>query len=65
MEVNKEYVDIEGPLCMTADRISGDEYIERANIGDIVVLTQSGAYCYSASTLCFLSHELPLEIIIN
>lgn len=64
-EVIKEKVDIEGPLCMTEDKISWDEYIERANIGDIVVLTQSGAYCYSASTLWFLSHPLPAELIIS
>jgi len=62
--VHKEIVDIEGPLCMTEDKISWDEYIEDAKIGDLVVLTQSGAYCYSASTLWFLSHELPEEIII-
>lgn len=64
-QVYNEIVDIEGPLCMTEDKISWDEYIEEANIGDIVVLTQAGAYCYSASTLWFLSHILPLEIIIK
>lgn len=65
IEVSNETVDIEGPLCMTEDKISWDEPIEHAEIGDIVVLTQSGAYCYSASTLWFLSHQLPLELIIN
>ncbi len=64
IEVSNEIVDIEGPLCMTEDKISWDEPIEHASIGDIVVLTQSGAYCYSASTLWFLSHQLPLELII-
>ena len=65
IEVSNETVDIEGPLCMTEDKISWDEPIEHAIIGDIVVLTQAGAYCYSASTLWFLSHQLPLELIIN
>lgn len=65
LEVNDEIVDIEGPLCMTEDKISWDELIEHATVGDIVVLTQSGAYCYTASTLWFLSHELPLEIILK
>lgn len=65
IEVSNETVDIEGPLCMTEDKISWDEPIEHASIGDIVVLTQAGAYCYSASTLWFLSHQLPLELIIN
>ena len=64
-QVNNEMVDIEGPLCMTEDKISWDEYIEDAKIGDLVVLTQSGAYCYSASTLWFLSHILPEEIILS
>ena len=50
---------------MTEDKISWDEYIENARIGDLVVLTQSGAYCYSASTLWFLSHTLPEEIILK
>ena len=63
--VQNEKVDIEGPLCMTEDKISWDEYIENARIGDLVVLTQSGAYCYSASTLWFLSHKLPEEIILK
>ena len=65
IEVSNETVDIEGPLCMTEDKISWDEPVKRASIGDIVVLTQSGAYCYTASTLWFLSHPLPLEIIID
>jgi len=65
LEVKNEVVDIEGPLCMTEDKISWDELIEHASIGDIVVLTQSGAYCYTASTLWFLSHEMPLEIILR
>ena len=64
IEVSNETVDIEGPLCMTEDKISWDEKIQSASIGDIVVLTQSGAYCYSASTLWFLSHQLPLELIL-
>lgn len=64
-EVSNETVDIEGPLCMTEDKISWDEFIKSAKIGDVVVLTRSGAYCYSASTLWFLSHQMPLELIIK
>lgn len=63
--VENEIVDIEGPLCMTEDKLSWNEPIEKANIGDIIVLTQAGAYCYSASTLWFLSHQLPLELIVE
>ena len=64
-QVVNEIVDIEGPLCMDEDKISWDELVERADIGDIVVLTQSGAYGYSASTLWFLSHEFPREYVIS
>lgn len=63
--VCKEKVDIEGPLCMNEDKISWDEFLKEAHIGDIIVLKQSGAYCYTASTLKFLSHELPQEIILQ
>nr|MBP3258708.1 hypothetical protein [Bacilli bacterium] len=63
--VKNDLVDIEGPLCMDEDKISWDEKVEYADIGDVVVLTQSGAYCYTASTLWFLSHEMPKEFILN
>ena len=63
--IQNEVVDVEGPLCMTEDKISWNELIEDARIGDLVVLTQSGAYCYSDSTLWFLSHPLPEEIILR
>lgn len=64
-EICNETVDVEGPLCMTEDLLSWDEFIESAKIGDIVVLTQAGAYCYSDSTLWFLSHPLPFELILE
>lgn len=63
--VSNEKVDIEGPLCMNEDKISWDEFIKSAEIGDLIVVRQSGAYCYSASTLKFLSHYLPEEIILQ
>lgn len=63
--VEKEKADISGPLCMVTDKLCWDEYIEKANIGDIVVFRQSGAYCYGEGMHDFLSHMLPDEIIIN
>lgn len=63
--VKNEIVDIEGPLCMNEDKISWNDMIDYACIGDIVVLKQSGAYCFSASTLWFLSHEMPKEYILD
>lgn len=63
--VRNEKVDIEGPLCMNEDKLSWQEYINEAHIGDIVVFRQSGAYCYTASTLEFLGHDYPFEICIK
>ena len=63
--IDKEKADISGPLCMVTDKLSWNEYIEEANIGDIVVFRQSGAYCYGEGMHEFLSHMLPDEIIIN
>ena len=63
--IENENTDISGPLCMVTDKLSWNEYIENANIGDIVVFRQSGAYCYGEGMHEFLSHMLPDEIIIN
>lgn len=63
--IYKEKADISGPLCMVTDKLCWDEYIECANIGDIVVFRQSGAYCYGEGMHSFLSHMLPDEIIIK
>lgn len=63
--IENEKADISGPLCMVSDKLCWDEYIEKANIGDIVVFRQSGAYCYGEGMHSFLSHMLPEEIIIN
>lgn len=63
--IYKEKADISGPLCMVTDKLCWDEYIERANIGDIVIFRQSGAYCYGEGMHKFLSHMLPDEIIIK
>lgn len=63
--IKDENVDVEGPLCMSDDLIAWDEYIETADIGDLYVLRQSGAYCYSCSALSFLSHLYPEEYLVN
>lgn len=63
--IYKEKADISGPLCMVTDKLCWDEYIESANIGDIVIFRQSGAYCYGEGMHKFLSHMLPDEIIIR
>lgn len=63
--VNKDVVDISGPLCMVTDKLSWDQYIESADIGDIVLFLQSGAYCYGEGMKDFLSHFRPNIVIIR
>jgi diaminopimelate decarboxylase len=35
-----------------------------AQIGDLIVIFQSGAYGFSASPHLFLSHPLPVEVLV-
>lgn len=65
MEINKEIVDISGPLCIVNDKLSWDEYIEKASIGDIVVYCQAGAYCYAEGMIEFLLHEKPNIVVMK
>lgn len=62
--IHKERADISGPLCLVSDKLCWDEYIEKAEVGDIVVFTQSGAYCYGEGMHEFLMHPLPEEVIV-
>lgn len=63
--VYKEKADISGPLCMVTDKLSWDDYLEKAEIGDIVVFRQAGAYCYGEGMHDFLSHMYPEELIFR
>ncbi len=63
--VHGELADISGPLCMVSDKLSWDEYIEDAEIGDIVVYRQAGAYCYGEGMHSFLMHKMPHIVIMD
>lgn len=63
--VRSETADISGPLCIVSDKLSWDVQIEEADIGNIVVYTQAGAYCYGKGLLDFLMHERPFEIVFD
>ena len=60
-----EAVYFGGPLCTGADKLANDVYVEAADIGDIAVFGLAGAYGYSMSTLEFLSHERPQELVLD
>ncbi len=56
-----ETVNIVGPLCTPLDILAQNIDLPVTQVGDLVVIYQSGAYGYSASPLHFLSHPLPLQ----
>ena len=64
-KIKNEICDIDGPLCTAEDKVLWDVYVPYASIGDIIVIKQAGAYCYSAAWLEFLSHEYPYEFIYD
>lgn len=59
-----ETVDIVGCLCTPLDLLGDRVDIPMADVGDLVVLFQSGAYGLTASPTAFLSHPAPLEVLV-
>ena len=59
-----ETVTVVGPLCTPLDVLAKDMDLPKAEIGDLLVVFQSGAYGYSASPLEFLSHPRPREVLV-
>ena len=59
-----ETASVVGPLCTPLDILAEKMEFPKAEIDDLVVILQSGAYGFSASPQAFLSHPLPLEILI-
>ena len=62
--LEKERVDIGGHLCTSLDLLARDIELKKADIGDILKITNAGAYSYSLSILNFASHDLPKEFLI-
>ena len=59
-----ETVSVVGPLCTPLDVLAKDMDLPKAEIGDLLVVFQSGAYGYSASPLEFLSHPKPRQVLV-
>ena len=57
-------VNIVGRLCTPLDLLANKVELPIAEVGDLVVILQSGAYGLSASPTAFLSHPLPAEILL-
>lgn len=59
-----EIVSIVGPLCTPLDLLADRVALPKADIGDLVVVFQSGAYGASASPQGFLGHPAVIEALI-
>jgi diaminopimelate decarboxylase len=60
----KEIVNIVGALCTPLDILADKIELPEAQIGDLVVVFQSGAYGYTASPRDFLSQPAIIEVLI-
>lgn len=59
-----EHVSVVGPLCTPLDVLADRVQLPRADIDDLVVVFQSGAYGLSASPSAFLGHPPALEVLV-
>lgn len=60
----RETVSVVGPLCTPLDLLADRMDLPRADVGDLVVVFQSGAYGASASPQAFLSHPSVVETLV-
>jgi diaminopimelate decarboxylase len=59
-----ETVSVVGCLCTPLDLLADNVALPPAEIGDLVVISQAGAYGLTASPTAFLSHPAPLEVLV-
>lgn len=57
-------VTVVGCLCTPLDLLGDNVELPRAEIGDLMVLFQAGAYGLTASPTGFLSHPAPAEVLV-
>lgn len=60
----RETATVVGPLCTPLDLLADRMELAVAEVGDLVVVLQSGAYGFTASPTRFLSHPEPVELLI-
>ena len=59
-----ETVEIVGPLCTPLDIVGAKMELPAAEVGDYVVILQSGAYGATASPQAFLGHSQVRELVL-
>jgi len=60
----RESVSAVGPLCTPLDLLAERQELAPADVGDLVVVFQSGAYGASASPQQFLGHPCVVEVLV-
>ncbi|MGB0359908.1 MAG: pyridoxal-dependent decarboxylase, exosortase A system-associated [Endozoicomonas sp.] len=61
---NRELVEVVGPLCTPLDVVGAKLSLPQVNVGDFIVVLQSGAYGATASPQRFLGHPEVTELLI-
>jgi diaminopimelate decarboxylase len=64
VEAEREVASVVGPLCTPLDLLADRMDLAKADIGDLVVVFQSGAYGLTASPEHFLSHPSAVEVLV-
>ncbi|MDI6101729.1 pyridoxal-dependent decarboxylase, exosortase A system-associated [Actinoplanes sp. NEAU-A12] len=59
-----ETVTVVGSLCTPLDLLGDNVTLPRADVGDLIVLFQAGAYGLTASPTAFLSHPAAAEMLV-
>ncbi len=60
----RETVSVVGPLCTPLDLLADEVEMAKADVGDLIVVFQSGAYGLTASPTAFLNHPAPVEVLV-
>ena len=60
----REIASAVGPLCTPLDLLADQMEMAKADVGDLVVVFQSGAYGLTASPVAFLSHPGAREVLV-
>ncbi len=63
-EKKTEVINIVGRLCTPLDLLANKVELPVAEVGDLVVILQSGAYGLTASPTAFLGHPAPTEVLL-
>jgi diaminopimelate decarboxylase len=59
-----ETANVVGCLCTPLDLLGDNVAVPDAEVGDLVVLFQAGAYGLTASPTAFLGHPTPAEVVV-